>query len=72
MHFFLPTILADPLLVSAATTTQKPRVTIPLNKRTNLYHSDGSVDTELLKRQAAYSTAHVISFFCPAPPVNAP
>jgi hypothetical protein len=67
MHFFLATILAVPLLVSAATTTQKPRVTIPLDKRTNLYHSDGSVDTELLKQQAAYSTAYVISFFCPAP-----
>ena len=66
MHFSLATILAVlPLLVSAAPTTQKPRVTIPLNKHTNVYRSDGSVDIEVLKLQAAHSVAYVISPFNP-------
>lgn len=60
MHFSLATILAViPLLVSAAPTTQKPRVTIPLSKRTNVYRSDGSVDIDALKLHAAHSTAYV-------------
>jgi cathepsin D len=72
MHFSLATILAViPLLASASPTTQKPRVTIPLNKRTNVYRSDGSVDIEVLKLQAAHSTAYVISYPPPPPPVNA-
>jgi cathepsin D len=63
MHYSLATILAVlPLLVSAVPTAQKPRITIPLNKRTNVYRSDGSVDIEVLKLQAAHSTAYVISF----------
>jgi hypothetical protein len=58
MHFSLATILAvAPLLVSAAPTVEKPRITIPLNKRTNVYRIDGSVDTEVLKLQAAHSAA---------------
>jgi hypothetical protein len=62
MHFSLATILVVvPLLVSAAPTTQKPRVTIPLRKHTNIYRSDGSVNTEALKLQAAHSVAYVIS-----------
>jgi cathepsin D len=58
MHFSLATILAVvPLLVSAAPTPQKPRLSIPLDKHTNVYRSDGSVDIEVLKLQAAHSTA---------------
>lgn len=64
MHFSLATILAVvPLLVSAAPTTQKPRVTIPLSKRTNVYRSDGSVDIDALKLHAAHSTAKILRGF---------
>jgi len=64
MHFSLATILAVvPLLVSAVPTAQKPRITIPLNKRTNVYRSDGSVNIENLKLQAAHSTAKIIRGF---------
>jgi hypothetical protein len=60
MRFSLVTILAiAPLLVSAAPTTQKPRATIPLSKHTNVYRSDGSVNIEVLKLQAAHSVAYV-------------
>jgi cathepsin D len=66
MHFFLAPIFAVGfLLVSAARTTQKPRITIPLNKRTDIYRSDGSVDIKVLKRQTAQSTAYVILNFNP-------
>ena len=66
MHFSLATVLAVvPLLVSAAPTSQKPHLTIPLNKRTDVYRRDGSVDIEVLKLQAAHSTGYVISPFDP-------
>jgi hypothetical protein len=58
MIFSLGTILSiAPLLVSAAPTTETPHTTIPLNKRTNVYRNDGSVDIEALKQQVAHSTA---------------
>jgi hypothetical protein len=61
MRFSSTTIfIIAPLLVSANPTTEKPRITIPLNKGTNFYHSDGSVDIEVLKRQAAYSTVYAV------------
>jgi cathepsin D len=60
MYFSLAMILAVvSLVVSAA--TKKPHATIPLNKRTNINRSDGSVDFNVLKRQTYYSTAYVIS-----------
>jgi len=61
MHFSTATILAVlPLLVSAAPTTQKPRVTVPLSRHTNVYRSDGSVDVKILKLQAAHSVSYVM------------
>jgi hypothetical protein len=64
MHLSIATILAVfPLLVLSTPTTQKPRLTIPLTKRTNVYRRDGSVDIEALKLQLARSTAYVISLF---------
>jgi hypothetical protein len=58
MHFSLTTILIIvPLLVSATPTPEKPFITIPLNKRIDVYRSDGSVDIEVLKLQADYSIA---------------
>lgn len=66
MRFHLATILAvTPILVSATPTTENPPLTIPLNKRTNVYRSDGSVDIEALKAQVAHSTSYVISPFNP-------
>jgi hypothetical protein len=66
MHFSLTTIfIAVPLLVSATPTVEKPRITIPLNKRTNVYRGDGSVDIDVLKLQVAYSTAQAIFPFNP-------
>jgi cathepsin D len=66
MHFSTATILAViPLLVSAAPTTQKPRVTIPLNKYTNVFRSDGSINIKILKLQAASSVSYVMSRFPP-------
>jgi len=66
MHFSAATILAVvPLLVSASPTMQKPRVTIPLNKRTNVFLNDGSVDVKMLKLQAASSVSYVMSRFHP-------
>jgi cathepsin D len=64
MHFSLATILAVvPLLVSAAPTVQKPRIHIPLTKRSNVLRRDGSVDIEVLKLQAAHSTAKILRGF---------
>ncbi len=64
MHFSLATILAVfPLLVLSTPTTQKPRLTIPLKKRTDVYHSDGSINIEALKLQVARTTAYAISLF---------
>jgi len=56
MHFSLATIIAVlPLLAAASPIAQKPRITIPLTKRTNVYRSDGSVDIEVLKLHQAHS-----------------
>jgi hypothetical protein len=58
MHFSLAAILVVvPLLASATPITDKLPLTIPLNKRTNIYRHDGSIDFEIVKRQAARSTA---------------
>jgi cathepsin D len=66
MHFSIATILIIvPILVSAAPTTQKPHITIPLNKHTNVHRSDGSVNPEALKLQVARSVAYVVSHFYP-------
>lgn len=60
MYFSLATIIAVlPLLAAASPVAQKPRVTIPLTKRTDVYRRDGSVDIEVMKLQAAHSTAYV-------------
>jgi cathepsin D len=57
MHFSLATIIAVlPLLAAASPIAQKPRITIPLSKRTNLFRGDGSVDIDVLKLHAAHST----------------
>jgi cathepsin D len=61
MQFSIATILAVlPLLASASPIAQQPRVSIPLSKRSNVFRRDGSVDIEVLKIQAAASTAYVI------------
>lgn len=60
MHFPIATILAVlPLLASATPIAQSPRVTVPLTKRTNVFHRDGSVNIEVLKTQAAAASAYV-------------
>jgi cathepsin D len=57
MHFSLATILAIvPLLASASPLAQQPRVTIPLQKKSNVYRTDGSVNVDVLKGQIAAST----------------
>lgn len=64
MHFSLATIIAVlPLLASATPIAQQPRVTIPLSKRTNVFRRDGSVDIEVMKSQAAHSTAKILRGF---------
>lgn len=61
MHFSFATIIAVlPLLAAASPIAQKPRITIPLSKRTNLFRDDGSVDIEVMKLHAAHSTGKIL------------
>lgn len=64
MHFQLSTILTiAPLLVSAVPTAQKPRITIPLTKRSDFGCPDGVADVEGLQLHVAYSTAYVLCWY---------
>lgn len=64
MHFSLATILVIvPLLASASPLAQQPRVTIPLQKKSNVYRSDGSVNIDVLKGQIAASTGKILRGF---------
>lgn len=64
MHFQLSTILTiAPLLVSAVPTAQKPRITIPLTKRSDFGCPDGVADVEGLQLHATHSTEYDLYWF---------